>query len=82
MATKIAISTAATLQEEGCVTIERVETSFFPSTNNNRRKNVPRITLFCKKTKEFDGIMEKEKEAKAAAAPRGEQAAEPELVKA
>ncbi|CDJ45846.1 hypothetical protein, conserved [Eimeria brunetti] len=59
MATKVAIGTAALLESEGCVTIEKVETAYFASA---RRKFVPKITILCRKTKDFAAIMEGEKE--------------------
>ncbi|XP_022589060.2 uncharacterized protein LOC34618178 [Cyclospora cayetanensis] len=80
MATKVAIGTAALLQDEGCVTIEKVETAYFASA---RRKFVPKITILCKKTKDFMAIMEKEKERAANCAPEvAQQTPQPEPVKA
>ena len=70
MATKVAIGTAALLESEGCVTIEKVETAYFASA---RRKYVPKITILCRKTKDFAAIMEKEKEKAAANAAEDNQ---------
>ena len=61
------------------MTIEKVETAYFASA---RRKLVPKITIVCKKTKDFASIMEKEKERAANTAERTEQTPEPEPVKA
>ncbi|KAL8273898.1 hypothetical protein Esti_002221 [Eimeria stiedai] len=79
MATKVAIGTAALLQSEGCVTIEKVETAYFASA---RRKLVPKITILCKKTKDFQAIMEKEKERAASTAETAEPTPQQEPVKA
>ncbi|KAL8425182.1 hypothetical protein Efla_007528 [Eimeria flavescens] len=79
MATKVAIGTAALLQSEGCVTIEKVETAYFASA---RRKLVPKITIVCKKTKDFQAIMEKEKERAASTAETAEPTPQQEPVKA
>lgn len=85
MATKVAIGTAALLQAEGCVTIEKVETAYFASA---RRRLVPKITILCRKTADFVAIMDKEREraaqapAEAAAAEQAAAQQQPEAVKA